>query len=71
VMTSPKYLRTLDKELERRGYSLQRTKKHRVYYNAELGKSLTTSKSPSDRKTHYRIQQVIKQNEKQFLEEDF
>ena len=45
-MSVKKYQRNLDRELESAGYALQRTKRHRIYYNAELGKTITASCSP-------------------------
>ena len=61
-MCNLKYQRNLDKELESEGYTLQRRKNHRVYYNAELNKQIVTSASPSDSRTHYAIRRMIRRN---------
>ena len=61
-MCNLKYQRNLDRELEREGYALQRTKRHRIYYNAELEKTITASASPSDSRTHYSIRRMIRRN---------
>jgi len=61
-MSIKKYQRDLDRELESAGYALQRTKRHRIYYNAELEKTITASASPSDSRTHYSIRRMIRRN---------
>ena len=61
-MSNLKYQRDLDRELESAGYALQRTKRHRIYYNAELNKQIVTSASPSDSRTHYAIRRMIRRN---------
>jgi hypothetical protein len=61
-MSIKKYQRDLDRELESAGYALQRTKRHRIYYNAELEKTITASATPSDSRTHYAIRRMIRRN---------